>query len=62
MEKYADTTNITNFYLIFKLNNENGEKGFNWCDDIHMSFQSKDATGTLKEIINMVKVNKLTAS
>ena len=25
-----------------------------------MSFQSKDATGTLKEIINMVKVNKLT--
>ena len=30
------------------------------CDDIHMSFQSKDATGTLKEIINMVKVNKLT--
>lgn len=44
----------------FKLNNENGEKGFNWCEDIHMSFQSKDATGTLKEIINMVKVNKLT--
>ena len=44
----------------FKLTNENGEKGYNWCDDVHMSFQSKDATGTLKEIINMVKVNKLT--
>ena len=44
----------------FKLTNENGEKGYNWCDDIHMSFQSKDARGTLKEIINMVKVNKLT--
>ncbi len=25
-----------------------------------MSFQNKDTTGTLKEIINMVKVNKLT--
>jgi hypothetical protein len=43
----------------FKLTNENGEKGYKWCDDIHMSFQNKDATGTLKEILNMVKVNKL---
>jgi len=41
----------------FKLTNENGEKGYNWCDDIHMSFQNKNATGTLKEILNMVKVN-----
>jgi hypothetical protein len=41
----------------FKLTDENGEKGYNWCDDIHMSFQSKNATGTLKEILNMVKVN-----
>ena len=44
----------------FKLTNENGEKGYKWCDDIHMSFQNKDTTGTLKEIINMVKINKLT--
>ena len=44
----------------FKLTKENGEKGYKWCDDIHMSFQSKDATGTLKEILNMVKVNKFT--
>jgi hypothetical protein len=44
----------------FKLTNENGEKGYRWCDDINMSFQNKDATGTLKEILNMVKVNKLT--
>jgi hypothetical protein len=44
----------------FKLTNENGEKGYKWCNDVHMSFQNKDATGTLKEIINMVKVNKLT--
>lgn len=44
----------------FKLTNENGEKGYKWCDDINMSFQNKDARGTLKEILNMVKVNKLT--
>ena len=44
----------------FKLTKEIGEKGYKWCDDIHMSFQNKDATGTLKEIVNMVKVNKLT--
>ena len=44
----------------FKLENQHGEKGYKWCDDIHMSFQNKDARGTLKEILNMVKVNKLT--
>lgn len=44
----------------FKLENENGVKGYEWCDDIQMSFQNKDAKGTLKEIVNMVKVNKLT--
>lgn len=44
----------------FKLTNENGEKGYHWNDDIHMSFQNKNARETLKEIINMVKVNKLT--
>ena len=44
----------------FKLTNENGKKGYSWCDDIHMSFQNKDATATLKEILNMVKLNKLT--
>ena len=44
----------------FKLTKEIGKKGYRWCDDIRMSFQSKDAKGTLKEILNMVKVNKLT--
>ena len=44
----------------FKLTNENYEKGYKWDDDINMSYQSKDATGTLKEILNMIKVNKLT--
>tara|TARA_A100001015_G_scaffold1385_1_gene1894 strand:- start:267 stop:716 length:450 start_codon:yes stop_codon:yes gene_type:complete len=44
----------------FKLEKETGKKGYSWCKDIKMSFQSKDAKGTLKEIINMVKVNNLT--
>jgi len=44
----------------FKLTNENGKKGYRWCSDINMSFQAKDAQGTLKEIINMIKVNKYT--
>lgn len=30
----------------FKLTNENGEKRYNWNDDIKMSYQSKDAKGT----------------
>lgn len=42
----------------FKLTNENNENGYAWCPDINMSFQSKDAKGTLKEIVQMVKVNK----
>lgn len=44
----------------FKLTKEIGKRGYKWCDDIQMSFQDKDARGTLKEIINMVKVNNLT--
>ena len=44
----------------FKLTNENGEKGYNWCNDINMSFQDKEALETLKEILHMIKVNNLT--
>ena len=55
MQKILQTTTFN-----FKLTRENGEKGYKWCDDIHMSFQAKNARGTLKEIINMVKVNKFT--
>lgn len=51
---------LQNTTFNFKLTKETGKKGYYWCDDIHMSFQSKDTTGTLKEIVNMVKVNKLT--
>jgi len=43
-----------------KLTNETGKKGYKWCPEINMSFQNKDSAGTLKEILNMVKVNKLT--
>lgn len=43
-----------------KLTDEKGIKGYNWCPDLKISFQSKDARGTLKEILNMVKTNKLT--
>ncbi len=41
----------------FKLDNNNGIDGYNWNDEINMSFQSKDANGTLKEIINMLNIN-----
>jgi len=59
--KYMPTQKILQTTTFnFKLTREIGEKGYKWCDDIHMSFQNKDATGTLKEIVNMVKVNKLT--
>ena len=54
-QKILQTTSFN-----FKLTNENGAKGYKWHDDIHMSFQDKSATGTLKEILNMAKVNKLT--
>jgi hypothetical protein len=44
----------------FKLTNENGINGYTWSRHINMSFQDKNASETLKEIINMVKVNKMT--
>ena len=32
--------------------------GYRWHPDINISYQNKDAKGTLKEILNMIKVNK----
>jgi len=43
----------------FKLTKENGIKGFRWCSDINMSFRNKNANKTLDEIVNMVKVNRM---
>lgn len=51
---------IKNTQFNFKSTNENGEKGYYWCDEINMSFQNKDSTGTLKEIINMVNLDNMT--
>ena len=42
-----------------KLTNDDNNNSYNWCSDINMSFQSKDAKNTLKEIIEMVKENEL---
>jgi hypothetical protein len=41
----------------FKLSNMNGIDGYNWNSELNMSFQSKDATLTMKEIINMIEIN-----
>ena len=41
----------------FKLTDEKGEKGYTWCQNLHMSFQSKDSNHTLQEIITMINVN-----
>ena len=50
---------LQNTKFNFKLTNEVGEKGYKWCPDINMSFQNKDASGTLDEIINMIKLNNM---
>jgi hypothetical protein len=49
---------LQNTSFNFKLTDEKGEKGFKWCNEINMSFQSKSATVTVKEIINMIHLNK----
>jgi len=51
---------LQNTTFNFKLTDEKGEKGYDWCKDINMSFQGKDATGSVKEIINMIHLNKYT--
>ncbi len=50
---------LQNTTFNFKLQNVNGEKGFNWCEEIKMSVQNKDANSTIKEIIKMVHLNNL---
>jgi len=61
MWKYMSQEEIRNNTTFnYKLTNENDRLGYRWRDDIKMSIQNKDAPGTLKEIIKMVKVNKFT--
>ena len=56
-------TSVPNFhnYTTYKtyLSKVTG-KGFRYSPVLGLSFQGKDARGTFKEIINMVKVNKFT--
>ena len=40
-----------------KLTNENGLDGYKWLPKLNLSIQSKDAKYTMKEILNMIKVN-----
>lgn len=53
-EQIRDTSTFN-----FKLTKEHGASGYWWCSDINMSVQNKDATHTLDEIVNMVKVNRM---
>jgi hypothetical protein len=48
---------LQNTTFNIKLTNENGNKRYDWCPEIKMSIQKKDANGTLKEIIKMIKIN-----
>ena len=40
-----------------KLTEEHGIDGYNWCPELKLSIQNKDAKHTMKEILNMIKVN-----
>ena len=41
----------------FRVTQETGDKGFNWCKDIDLSVQDKDSNNCMKEIIHMIKKN-----
>jgi len=40
-----------------KLTDEDGIDGYKWSPELKMSIQGKDAKYTMKEILNMIKVN-----
>lgn len=48
---------IENTKFNIKLTNEDGINGYHWHPILKISVQNKDSTNTMKEIINMVKVN-----
>jgi len=56
MEKKEILDNTT---FKFKYGNKRGVKGYNFCEEINMSFQNRDSNATLKEILRMVKLNNL---
>ena len=52
IQKILQTTNFN-----MKLTKEDGKNGYNWCQELKLSIQNKDSKYTMKEILNMVKVN-----
>ena len=48
---------LSNTTFNIRLTNDN-ENGYRWCKDLKIAFQGKDANGTFKEILNMIKLNK----
>jgi hypothetical protein len=40
-----------------KLTDVHGIDGYEWSSQLKMSIQSKDANYTMKEVLNMIKVN-----
>ena len=48
---------LQNTNMNIKLTDENGKKGYIFYPELNLSIQGKDANGTLKEIINLVKIN-----
>jgi len=48
---------LQNTNMNIKLTNENGIKGYSFYPELNLSIQGKDAKGTLREIINLVKLN-----
>ena len=53
IQKIFQTTSFN-----MKLTNEDGKDGYNWSNKLKISIQSRDANYTMKEILNMIKVNK----
>ena len=51
---------VTNCKFKFKSTNEQGLLGYQWSPELNMSIQNKDSLGTMKEIIDIVKLYKYT--
>jgi hypothetical protein len=51
-QKILQTTDFN-----MKLTEEDGIDGYNWSPELKLSIQNKDAKHTMKEILNMIKVN-----
>jgi hypothetical protein len=57
-KRMLPTNLLLNTTYNFKLGDEGGKLGYNYCDQVKMSFQSKNSKGAIKELIHMVKYNK----